>query len=68
MTLNRIVSGEMLPGLRLRLHFADGFAGTAALAETVRVGGALEVIRDHPDRFSIVRGRARGCVDRCGWR
>ncbi len=56
MTLNRIVAAEMLPGLCLRLQFADGFAGIAALADTVRIGGVLGAIGDHPESFRIVEG------------
>ena len=59
MELHRIVAAEMLPGLRLRLKFEDGFQGTASLAEMVQAGGVLTAISDKPTEFTLVEnGRA----------
>ena len=59
MELHRIVSAEMLPGLRLRLRFEDGFQGIASLAEVVQAGAVLTAIFDKPAEFAIVEnGRA----------
>ncbi len=67
MKLNRITFAEVLPGLRLRMRFADGFTGTAPLADTVRIGGALATVRDNPNRFSVAPGgRAVVWIDAAG--
>lgn len=56
MKLHRITAAEMLPGLRLRLAFDDGFHGIAPLAETVAIGGALTAVRDNPKAFAVGQG------------
>ncbi len=59
MELHRIVAAEMLPALRLRLQFDDGFQGVASLAEMVQAGGVLTAISDKPFEFSVIEnGRA----------
>ena len=59
MNLQRIIAAEMLPGLRLRLRFADGFDGVVSLAGTVREGEALRIVRDRPAAFAVTQaGRA----------
>jgi len=56
MELHRIVSAEMLPGLRLSLRFADGGAGIAELAPVVATGAALAAIANNPDDFTLAQG------------
>jgi hypothetical protein len=51
--LHRIVAAEMLPGLRLRLEFEDGFRGIASLAGLVQAGGVLTAISDKPTEFTV---------------
>jgi putative hemolysin len=56
MELARIVSAEMLPGLRLTLRFADGGEGVAELAPLVTTGPALAAIAANPAGFTIAQG------------
>ena len=57
----------MLPGLRLRLAFDDGFRGIAPLAETVAIGGALTAVRDNPEGLAVSQnGRAVVWIDTGG--
>jgi len=59
MEIHRIVAAEMLPGLRLRLRFEDGFQGVASLTEVVQAGGVLTAISDKPTEFTVINnGRA----------
>ena len=56
MELARIVSAEMLPGLRLSVRFADGAEGVADLAPLVAQGSALAAIAAAPAAFAITQG------------
>ncbi|MCC7281439.1 MAG: hypothetical protein IT556_03580 [Acetobacteraceae bacterium] len=56
MELARIVSAEMLPGLRLALRFADAAEGVAELAPLVAQGPALAAIAAAPSAFTVTQG------------
>lgn len=59
MDLQRIAKAEVVPDLRLRLTFADGYQGTADLAPLVARGGAFTVIAADPSGFTVTPdGRA----------
>jgi len=67
MDMQRIATAAMLPGLRLRLTFADGFQGIADMATLAASGGALAVVAVDPFGFTITQnGRAVAWLDADG--
>ena len=67
MSMQRIVSAEMLPGYRLRIAFADGTQGIAELAPLVARGGVYAAIAAAPDAVRIgPRGRSVEWTDADG--
>lgn len=63
-TPQRIATAEMLPGLGLRLTFADGFQGIADLTSLAAQGGVPAVVAADPSGFVITRhGRTVAWLD-----